>query len=236
MNSNPKHYIGTAPPAPPAPPPPEWAARIAAADMLYAPEDVSVDPSQMPMIGNGFSATQVSSDSIWVSGVFNGFLTSAPSHRARVPATNAVLAPGTPGPAAIDLRAATYLRRSWIDPSPPGSCTNASSASCSNAATRIWVEQRWYAHRALPSVLVMEVQVLGASSHVGRAAGVQPFAMLRLVNVPGAPSADLDLASIPVAPDSPYSAVNQGGGDQHERAAGRVRFNDEHAVHAVRVA
>jgi hypothetical protein len=71
----------------------------------------------------------------------------------------AVAAPGTPGPSALDIREATYYRRSYIDPSPAGFCTNATTVSCSNAAGRLWVEQRWYAHRSIPSLLVMEVQV-----------------------------------------------------------------------------
>ena len=73
-------------------------------------------------------------------------------------AAAAVAAPGIPGPAALDVREATYFRRSYIDPSPPGACTNATTHSCSNAAARLWVEQRWYAHRSIPSLLVMEVQ------------------------------------------------------------------------------
>ena len=227
--SNPRHFIGLPPPAPPVPPPASWAPRIAAGDMLYAGEDASVPPSQLPMLGNGLLATQVMSDSIWLSGVFNGYLTQAPSHRARVPATNAVAAPGVQSGAALDVREATYFRRSYIDPSPPGACTAAATQSCSNAPARIVVEQRWYAHRALPSLLVMEVQVLppdgsgggggggdtdraGGGGDTDRAGGggdaPQPFAMLRLVNSPGAPSADLRLSPVALPAGLPYSAVN----------------------------
>lgn len=155
-NSDPNHWIGAPPQPPPQPPQPapaSWAPRIAAADLLFASEDTAVPTSQLPMVGNGFLATQIMNDAIWVSGIFNGYLTKDPSHRARVPATNAVPAPGTESAAGLDVREATYFRRSYIDPSPPGTCTAASTQSCSNAAERIFVEQRWFAHRALPSVL-----------------------------------------------------------------------------------
>ena len=207
--SDPHHFIGLPPPPPYIPPPVSWAPRIAAGDMLYASEDASVPPSQLPMLGNGLLATQVMSDSIWVAGLFNGFLTQAPSHRARVPATNAVAAPGEQSGAALDVREATYFRRSYIDPSPPGACTAASTQSCSNAPARIVVEQRWYAHRALPSLLVMEVQVLPDGSG-GAYNGVDapPFAMLRLVNSPGGPSGDLSLSPVALPAGLSYSGVN----------------------------
>ena len=185
--------------------------------MLYASTDVSVNPNSMPMIGNGFIATQVSSNSMWVAGIFNGYLTSDPSHRARLPATAAVEAPGVPGPAALDVREATYYRRSYLDPSPPGACTADSKVSCSNAPARIWIEQRWYAHRAIPSLLVMEVQVLPAeatrpharaSAAPAAAPSSAPYAMLALVNSPGGASADIAFAPVPVAPDAPFSIVN----------------------------
>jgi hypothetical protein len=129
--------------------------------MLYAVEDASVPADLHPMIGNGFVSTQVMSQAIYCAGVFSGDQGArGVSHRARIPAVHAVLAPGTPGPAALDLRAATFFRRSFLDPSPPGTCTSAATASCTNSATRIWVEQRWYAHRALPSTMVMEMQIL----------------------------------------------------------------------------
>jgi len=189
------------PPPPPPPPPADWAAKVLARDMLYAPTDAGVNPSHMPMIGNGFLATQISSDSVYVAGVFNGYLTRDPSHRARLPATAAVAPPGAPGPAALDMREATYFRRSFLDPSPPGACTDAAAASCSNAPGRITVEQRWYAHRARPAVMVMEVQVLdGGGARAAGARAAAPFAMLLLRNAPGAASADVALAPAPGAP------------------------------------
>jgi protein-glucosylgalactosylhydroxylysine glucosidase len=193
--------------------PASWQAAIAAADMMFSPTDSAVAPNNMPMIGNGFVATQIATDSIYLSGLFNGYLTSGPSHRARVPATNNVPAPGTPGPAAIHLREATYLRRSFIEPSAEP-CTLASTVSCVAGTAGVVVEQRWYAHRALPSLMVMEVQILpngnassssssSSSSSIG--SGDALFAMLRLVNDPGSASGDLNLTAVPAPPGSPYS-------------------------------
>jgi len=200
---------GGGPPPPPPPPPADWAPKIAARDMAYAPNDAAIDPNNMPMIGNGFLATQVMSSSIFTAGLFSGYLTKDPSHRARLPATAAIAAPGTPGPAALDVREATYFRRSFLDPSPPGACTLASAASCSNAPARITIEQRWYAHRARPAVMVHEVQVLPgpgvAAGARAAAAASAPFAMLLLKNAPGAPSGDLALA--PAAPAPPGASL-----------------------------
>jgi len=202
-------------PAPPAPPPADWLAAIARGDKLYAATDATVPGSLMPEIGNGFVASQVGSDALWVAGVYNGYLTADPSHRARVPTTLAVAAPGVPGPAALDVREATFYRRSFLDPSPPGTCTLASAVSCSNAPGRIWIEQRFYAHRAVPSLLVMEVAVLPppAASPTPPPPPQQqqqaaPYAMLALVNAPGAPSADIDFAIVPVAPGAGFAIVN----------------------------
>ena len=220
-NSDPAYWIGVPPlppqpsPGPPQPTPATWLPRIAAADMLYSPQDEMLPSTSLPMVGNGMLATQIMSDSIWVSGLYNGHLDTV-SHRARIPATNAVPAPGLESAAALDVREATYFRRSWLDPAAPGACTAASKTSCSNAATRIFIEQRWFAHRALPSVLVMEVQILpggnGADKGVGADAGADapPFAMLLLANEPGAPSGDISFVPVPpsVPGNAPYTIVN----------------------------
>lgn len=118
-------------------PPPSWQPAIAALDMLYA----SAEPAVLPVVGNGFMATTIASDALYVSGLFNGYLTEAPSHLARVPAPLAVSAPGTVCDVALQLREATYYRRSYIDPTGAPCLPNA-TASCTNAATRVFVEQR----------------------------------------------------------------------------------------------
>jgi len=156
------------------------------------------------------------SDSIYAAGVYNGYLTSAPSHRARIPATSAFSAPAAATTdCALDVRAATYYRRTAVDPSPPGECTVNTTGTCSNADGRVWVEQRWYAHRTIPSLLVMEVEVLTQDSDdvdaVPQAVGVGVsglYVQAVFNNHPGAGSADLNLLAVPVPAGAPYTVVN----------------------------
>ena len=148
-----------------------WAADAARGSLLYAASDAGLPPSQLPAVGNGYLATQIGGDALFVAGVFNGHATDAPSHRARIPSPVNVRAPGTPAHAALHLREATYYRRSWL---PPWKDAGVGFAPCgpwwadtladsctSTAAPRAWFEQRWVAHRALRNVLVMEVEALG---------------------------------------------------------------------------
>ena len=96
--------------------PPEWLADERAHDLFYVTSDSNVPAKHMPAIGNGFLATQIGGDTIYVAGVYNGAATEAPSHRARIPSTINFRAPGTPHHAALNLREATYYRRSYIPP------------------------------------------------------------------------------------------------------------------------
>ena len=218
-NRDRNHYIGLnlppqPTPMPPMPPPDSWAPKIASGDMLYAPEgDSQLPPERHPMVGNGFLATQIMSSSIYCAGVFNGGSPAAPanpvSHRARIPAVHAVSAPGRAGPAALDIRTATFFRRSFV---PPGPCSNASTVSCTRSPTGLWVEQRWYAHRALPSILVMELEALigynsssGSGEGESPAADDAPFAMLLIQNNPGGESADITFQSQPLPQGTPYT-------------------------------
>jgi hypothetical protein len=196
----------SSPPSPPSNLPSDWVESYLQADLLFAPSDSSVNPSQLPEIGNGFLATQLMTESIWVSGLFNGYLTETPSHRARIPATNAISAPGTESAAALHIRNATYYRRSYIDPSG-GTCSLTSTDSCSNAAARIIIEQRWYAHRSLPSLMVMELQILPTSSTTNPP-DATVFAMLKLTNHPGGPSGDINFTTVNTDPNSPYTILN----------------------------
>jgi hypothetical protein len=199
--------------------PASWVPRIAGANMLYTPDDSSISSNNMPMIGNGMVATQLMSPNIFVASLYNGYLTETPSHRARIPATNAVPAPGTTSDAAMDVEYATFYRRSYVDPS--ANCTVNSTQTCTNANGRIWIEQRWYSHRMIGSVMVMEVEVLpvdraasdypeqkhlSATSSISTVAG-QPFAMVQLVNNAGGASSDILFWPVDV-PDVPYSIIN----------------------------
>lgn len=85
--SNHPSVIGTLPSPSPQPTPAAWVPKIAACDMLYSPSDKGVSSQNMPMVGNGFIATQVSSSDMYIAGLFNGYSTVSPSHRARIPAT-----------------------------------------------------------------------------------------------------------------------------------------------------
>jgi hypothetical protein len=144
---------------PPPPPPPEWVPKIAAFDMLYSPTDASIPEGLMPMVGNGFLATQLTSTALYCSGIFNGEGLEAGSHRARIPATFNVGPPGVPGASALDVREATYFRRSGVPFDAACGKPSGPAGSCTSNPGGVTVEQRFYAHRALPSVAVMEVQV-----------------------------------------------------------------------------
>ena len=202
------HVVGEAraPPSPsPVPPPPEWAAKIAAGDMLYSGAgDADIPSDKLPMVGNGFLAGQLMADAVFVAGIFAGQGLEAGSHRARVPATAAVAAPGAPGPAALDVREATYFRRSVV--APRAGCAAGAATSCTTAAGPVTVEQRWYAHRALPSALVMEVAVV-ASASAPPPPGGGVYVVLALANAAGPPSPDINFTAVPVAPDAPFAAV-----------------------------
>lgn len=134
----------------PSAPPADWQARIDAGDMFWSPQLPAAD--RAPLIGNGNLAMNVNSDALFVAGVFNGNLTtSTTSHRARVP---------------------PYL---WSMGSPNGSLSFGWALAVDNAEwmTR-WqtpngttVEERWYAHYLMPSVLVWEVNFTAAASGGG---------------------------------------------------------------------
>ena len=170
--------------------------------MLWAPAgDGSVAPDNLPMIGNGFLAQQLMADSLYCAGVFAGHGLEHGSHRARIPSPLAVPAPGPlAGPAALDVRRATYYRRSVLAPAAPGGapCTAASIVSCVNARGPVTVEQRWYAHRALPSLAVMVVAVSASASAAPTGSG--PYAVLRLSSTGMAPSADFNFSGVPAPP------------------------------------
>ena len=146
-------------PAPAFPPPREWQTAIDSADMLYTPNDEHVDRNVMPMIGNGMVGLQIGSDAMYISGVFNNYThywTS--SHRAAIPtglAAISVKPPGVSSDAALDIRNARYLRRSFIEPNLGVPCTTTSLVSCTNSIDRIVVEQRFYAHRTVAVIPVV---------------------------------------------------------------------------------
>ena len=156
--------------------PSEWALDEARLNLLYVADDSKLPPSQLPAIGNGYLATAIGSDAVFISGVYNGLATEGPSKRARLRSTVNFRAPGSVTHAALHLREATYYRRSSIPPFKDAwfgfaACgpwwANTAGDSCTSNSVTTWVEQRWYAHRVLRSVLVHEVEVIGDDSNVG---------------------------------------------------------------------
>jgi len=126
--------------------PDEWLEKVNKGDMLYADRE-PINPQMMASIGNGNLATTVGSDTIYVSGLFNGLDSRDPSHRARIPSPIAISLPGsTPFASALDIAEGVFYRRSFIDSSESG---------------YIEFEQSWYANRGQPSsVIVHELKIL----------------------------------------------------------------------------
>eukprot|EP00053_Salpingoeca_punica_P018798 m.186260 g.186260 ORF g.186260 m.186260 type:complete len:848 (+) comp17508_c0_seq1:163-2706(+) len=140
--------------------PPEWADDVARMDKIVG-SDTDANPQWLDAVGNGFVATQLMSDAMFVAGLYNGIATSeAPSHRARIESTVNVNVTGArcsnsngdeplqiaPGPCALDVRRAVHYRRTLL-------LTN-------SGAELAVIEQRWFAHQTLGNTLVMELQVL----------------------------------------------------------------------------
>jgi len=120
--------------------PDDWAQKVGEADLLFA----AVEPEEdlLASVGNGYLSTTVGSDTIYVSGVFNGLGSRDPSHRARIPSPLAITVDNAvPYASGLDLKEAAFYRRSYVDSVTP-------------------VEQRWYASReTLRSTLVHELSV-----------------------------------------------------------------------------
>jgi trehalose/maltose hydrolase-like predicted phosphorylase len=94
------------------------------------------------LIGNGYisHAKGVRSNTMFVSGLFNGETTS-PSHRAAIPASFAVTVTNSKTTGVLmDVQSGTYFRRG-------------------NVGSQAQYELRWYAHRTLRSLYVMELEV-----------------------------------------------------------------------------
>ena len=55
--------------------------------MFYTEKTIS-DIALNPAIGNGRIATIINSDTVYVAGLFNGYLDKTPSKKARIPSTH----------------------------------------------------------------------------------------------------------------------------------------------------
>ncbi|KAL0484176.1 acid trehalase-like protein [Acrasis kona] len=123
--------------------PEEWKSKIDNADMLFSEKEP--DSAIHTYVGNGYLATKISSDTIYISGVYNGPATSTdnPSHRARIPSyINWVVKDCETIATALDVKSAEYIRR------------------CEVKGKDLVIEQRWYANRRHRSLLTHVVQVI----------------------------------------------------------------------------
>jgi hypothetical protein len=134
--------------------PSNWQARENEGNMVcsnYEPDDIYM----MPIVANGYLGTLVSSDTIYVGGVYNGYLgyirdkcssisdnrRQTPSHRARIPATNSInITNSNLVASALDFERAVFYRRSEIN--------------------EILVEQQWFAHRRHKHLMVHTISLL----------------------------------------------------------------------------
>ena len=128
------------------------------------------DSRLMASVGNGFLATAVYSDTIYVSGVFNGRGTSAPSHRARIPSTAAIV---------VEVGAREE------DPNETFSLNVRDGVFVYKFGSRNFsLEQRVYAHRVKTNLIVNEISYKNS--------GPSPV-RVGLSRVKGAASKDIDL-------------------------------------------
>lgn len=155
--------------------PAAWEARVERGSMLATavPQDfLQYDPQNLPIVANGYVGTLVASNTTFISGVYNGFSSVTPSHRARIPGTVSITVDNSePTAAALDMERAEFLILGAID--------------------GLQVEQRTYAHREIRNLLVHEITLCpdeyGACS--GQCTG--PVTLELSLNS-GGPSSDID--------------------------------------------
>lgn len=146
----------------PPPPPKQWIEKYNKGHLFFSTRDWS--PALNATIGNGYFATNVYSDTLYMSGVYNGYNNTTPSHRARLQGFSAltwsIIDPSWALVGyALDLEHAIY----WTQyASRVGNCT---------------VQQGTYAHRTRRNVAVVELQMLGTEC------GGQPLTMVSHINM-----------------------------------------------------
>lgn len=130
------------------PPPSDWLDSINAGKMLYAQPEPSI--CYMPEVGNGFLATVIGWNALYVGGLFNGHCGGV--HKARLPSPVAVRLTGVENiviASGLDLLNGVWKRR-W-------------QVTLSQQLYAV-IEQRIYAHRSRKNVLVMELQQITPSN------------------------------------------------------------------------
>ena len=129
-------------------------------DVLFGGDERGLPPSLLPMIGNGYVATQIDSPSLFVAGVYTGSARS-PSHRMALPSPMRVSVGGELQRAWLDTREAVYVRRSLVTRECVGAPHTDVDASCVTPGRAPFVvETRAYAHRVLRHVMVYEAAAI----------------------------------------------------------------------------
>lgn len=135
----------------------------------FESSSLSWDPRLNPSVGNGYLATTVFSDTVYVSGIFNGRGTKTPSHRARIPSTAAIIvgsnltSNATVELFSLNVEQGVFYHRLVVE--------------------NFTLEQKIYAHRVRQHVLVTEISLQN---------NMRDTVSLFLTNVVGPPSADIE--------------------------------------------
>jgi protein-glucosylgalactosylhydroxylysine glucosidase len=154
----------------------EWTAAVAAGTMLVYEGDYTASIRTQPNIGNGYVGTIITSDTVFIGGVYNGHSYTTPSHRARIPSPLLTSVKDADVCAtALDLTNGLYIRRWHV----PGHAVK--------RASDIIVQQQFYAHRLHQNALVQTFSAYGDSGEV----------VIELNHTKATPSADIDFASLP---------------------------------------
>ena len=118
--------------------------RSSMSSTVFTSDTLPEDERLMATIGNGYLATSIYSDSVFLSGVYNG-RRREPSHRARVPSTVAIRMSIEDGAATANASYSLDVGKGLFTHRVEG------RGFCA--------EQMIYAHRKLPNLLVVEVRV-----------------------------------------------------------------------------
>ena len=135
----------------------------------FESSSLSWDPRLNPSVGNGYLATTVYSDTVYVSGIFNGRGTKTPSHRARIPSTAAIIVRSNLTSNAthelfrLNVEQGVFYHRLVVQ--------------------NFTLEQKIYAHRVHQHLLVTEISLRN---------NMRDTVSLFLTNVFGPPSADVE--------------------------------------------
>lgn len=170
---------------------------------VFTSNTLPEDERLMATVGNGYLATRIYSDSVFVSGVYNG-RRREPSHRARIPSTVAIRMSLEDDTVATNTLYSLDVGRGLFTHRVEGSGFSA--------------EELIYAHRKLPNLLVVEVRVQNEQDEALKIA---------LSKTQGKKSEDLDFTEVPkskLPPDIPKLQAKYGSINTTEEAKSeRVR-------------